>query len=85
MYSYRIIRRRVIWLCAQWVGVKMSPSLRPDLYQAIIPLLGKDEDLVVRIEAAQTLKTDILCITELVFFFWCVFFGGDLDPYLNYY
>lgn len=57
--NYRIIRRRVIWLCAQWVGVKMSASLRPDLYQVIIPLLRKDEDLVVRIEAAQTLKTAV--------------------------
>ena len=39
----------------------MSASLRPTLYQAIISLLNKSEDLVVRIEAAMTLKTDILC------------------------
>lgn len=58
--SYRIIHRRIIWLCGQWVGVKMSSSLRPTLYQAIISLLNRSEDLVVRIEAAMTLKTDIL-------------------------
>ncbi|XP_076103519.1 importin-11-like [Mytilus galloprovincialis] len=57
--NYRIIRRRVIWLIGQWVGVKMSQSLRPNLYQALIPLLAKEEDLVVRLEAAQTLKTAV--------------------------
>lgn len=38
----------------------MSSILRPTLYQAIISLLNQSEDLVVRIEAAMTLKTDIL-------------------------
>nr|XP_022334186.1 importin-11-like [Crassostrea virginica] len=57
--NYRIIHRRIIWLCAHWVGVKMSASLRPTLYQAIISLLNKSEDLVVRIEAAMTLKTAV--------------------------
>lgn len=47
-------------MVGQWVGVKLSASLRPTLYQAILPLLQKDEDLVVRIEAANTLKLDIL-------------------------
>ena len=64
-FSYRIIRRRVVWLCGQWVGVKMSASLRPTLYQALIPLLEKEEDFVVRLEAAQTLKTDILSVKYL--------------------
>ncbi|KAL5005534.1 hypothetical protein ScPMuIL_018990 [Solemya velum] len=58
--NYRIIRRRVIWLVGQWVGVKMSVSLRPVLYEAILPLLNEKEDMVVRLEAANTLKTDIL-------------------------
>lgn len=73
--SYRIIRRRVIWVAGQWVGVKMAVSLRPALYEAILPLLNHDEDLVVRIEAATTLKTDILEKTasgenSLVGVFW---------------
>ncbi|XP_048738332.2 importin-11-like [Ostrea edulis] len=57
--NYRILHRRIIWLCAQWVGVKMSFSLRPTLYQAIISLLNQSEDLVVRIESAMTLKTAV--------------------------
>ncbi|XP_052792511.1 importin-11-like [Mya arenaria] len=54
--NYRILRRRVIWLCGQWVGVKLSAQLRPQLYAAICPLLQTSEDLVVRLEAANTLK-----------------------------
>ncbi|KAK7116601.1 hypothetical protein V1264_002257 [Littorina saxatilis] len=57
--SYRIIRKRVVWLMGQWVGVKMSVELRPALYDAIMSLLHKDEDLAVRLEAAQTLKTAV--------------------------
>ncbi|XP_038076376.1 importin-11-like [Patiria miniata] len=53
---YKIIRRRVIWLIGQWLGVKLAPSLHPTVYQAVLPLLAEDEDLVVRITAAQTLK-----------------------------
>ncbi|GIZ02379.1 importin-11 [Caerostris extrusa] len=30
---YYIIRRRIIWLIGEWVGVKMSPELRPVLYE----------------------------------------------------
>ena len=59
-FSYAILRRRVIWLIGQWVGVKLSSSLRPALYQAICPLLQHEENLVVRLEAANTLKLDIL-------------------------
>ena len=58
--SYRIIRRRVIWLIGCWTGVKLAPELRPLLYQAINPLLQRDEDLVVRIETVLSLKYDIL-------------------------
>lgn len=47
-------------MCGQWVGVKLSSSLRPALYEAICPLLQPTEDLVVRLEAANTLKLDIL-------------------------
>ena len=60
VFSYRIIRRRVIWLIGCWCGVKMSAKLRPTLYQTILPLLHENEDLVVRIEAAMTLRSDIL-------------------------
>ncbi|XP_013909442.1 PREDICTED: importin-11 [Thamnophis sirtalis] len=52
---YKPIRRRVIWLIGQWISVKFKPDLRPMLYDAICNLL-QDEDLVVRIETATTLK-----------------------------
>ncbi|XP_070791965.1 importin-11 [Pituophis catenifer annectens] len=52
---YKPIRRRVIWLIGQWISVKFKPDLRPMLYEAICNLL-QDEDLVVRIETATTLK-----------------------------
>lgn len=54
--NYKFIRRRVIWLIGQWIGVKLSPTLHPAVYQAVLPLLSHEEDLVVRITAAQTLK-----------------------------
>jgi len=61
--SYRIIRRRVVWLIGCWISVKLSPGLRPTVYECIILLLQPAEDVIVRLEAAQTLKLDIL--------YWC--------------
>uniref|UniRef100_T1IKF5 Importin N-terminal domain-containing protein n=1 Tax=Strigamia maritima TaxID=126957 RepID=T1IKF5_STRMM len=43
---YKIIRRRVIWLISQWVGVKLASDLRPLLYDSILALLSNEEDLV---------------------------------------
>ncbi|XP_023328884.1 importin-11 [Eurytemora carolleeae] len=57
--NYRIIRRRVCWLLGQWSGVKLSPGLRPRLYQLLLPLLAEEEDLVVRLAAAKALKVVI--------------------------
>ena len=62
-HSNRILRRRVVWLLGCWTGVKLSLVLRPTLYTALLPLLGTSEDLVVRIEAALTLKLDILFLS----------------------
>lgn len=64
--SYRIIQRRVIWLIGCWVGVKLSNSLRSKLYESVIPFLDQSQDLVVRLEAALTLKSDILCDDDTV-------------------
>jgi hypothetical protein len=47
--SYRIIRRRVIWLIGRWINVKLSPPYRPTLYEIIINLMNESEDLVVSI------------------------------------
>lgn len=57
--NYRIIKRRILWLIGCWVGVKLSTSLRPKLYEILIPFLDRSEDLVVRIEAALTLKISV--------------------------
>ncbi len=57
--NYRIVRRRAAWLVGQWSGVKLSPELRPKLYQILVPLLRRDEDLVVRLAAAKALKVVI--------------------------
>ncbi|KAJ8414030.1 hypothetical protein AAFF_G00066280 [Aldrovandia affinis] len=58
-HSYKLIRRRVIWLIGQWISVKFKSDLRPLLYEAILGLM-QDPDLVVRIETATTLKLNIL-------------------------
>ncbi|GFN82406.1 importin-11 [Plakobranchus ocellatus] len=58
--SYRVIRRRVIWLMGQWVGVKMSLSLRPALYQAVLELLDPNEDLAV---SKSTLRSAGTCLS----------------------
>ncbi|KAM9263124.1 importin-11 isoform 3-T4 [Morus bassanus] len=55
---YKPIRRRVIWLIGQWISVKFQSDLRPMLYEAIRNLL-QDQDLVVRIETATTLKLTV--------------------------
>ena len=34
--NYRIVRRRAAWLVGQWSGVKLSPELRPKLYQILV-------------------------------------------------
>ncbi|XP_048255112.1 importin-11-like [Haliotis rufescens] len=57
--SYRIVRKRVIWLIGQWVSVKLSVKLRPTLYEAILSVLRTEEDLAVRLEAAATLRSAV--------------------------
>lgn len=54
--NYRVIRRRVAWLLGQWTGVKLSPELRPALYAAMLPLLQREEDMVVRLTACSTIR-----------------------------
>ncbi|XP_073979099.1 importin-11-like [Rhodnius prolixus] len=54
--NYRIIRRRVAWLIGSWTGVKLSSDLHPMIYEAMIPLLKSDEDMVVRLTAANTIR-----------------------------
>lgn len=72
--NYRIVRRRAAWLVGQWSGVKLSPELRPKLYQILVPLLKQDEDLVVRLAAAKAVK---VVIDDFEFT------SDELKPYLS--
>lgn len=54
--NYRVIRRRVTALIGRWTGIKMSTELRPALYECVIGLLRPEEDMVVRLTAATTLR-----------------------------
>ncbi|PIK48319.1 putative importin-11, partial [Apostichopus japonicus] len=57
--NYKYIRRRVIWLIGQWIGVKLSPTLHPAVYQAVLPLLSQEEDLVF-LESSVSLLFNLL-------------------------
>lgn len=54
--NYRVIRRRVSWLIGNWTGIKLSPELRPALYDCVVNLLGSDEDMAVRLTASTSLR-----------------------------
>ncbi|XP_044757044.1 importin-11 [Coccinella septempunctata] len=54
--NYRIIRRRVSVLMGKWAGIKLSPKLRPSLYECVINLLSCQEDMAVRLTASSTLR-----------------------------
>lgn len=72
--NYRIVRRRVCWLLGQWSGVKLSPELRPRLYELLMPLLVPPEDLVVRLAAAKAMR---VVIDDFEFSV------DELEPYLS--
>lgn len=58
--NYRIIRRRVCQLIGQWCGVRASQSLRPAMYAALLePLSRVDEDVAVKLAAAEALRSTI--------------------------
>ncbi|XP_067628973.1 importin-11 [Eurosta solidaginis] len=54
---FRILRRRIIWLVAEWSAVKFSRDLRPLAYEACLHLLRPTEDMSIRLAASRTLST----------------------------
>lgn len=44
------------WLIGNWTGIKLSPELRPALYDCVINLLRPDEDMAVRLTASTSLR-----------------------------
>ncbi|XP_017466077.1 PREDICTED: importin-11 [Rhagoletis zephyria] len=55
--NFRILRRRIIWLVAEWAAVKFSRNLRPLAYEACLHLLRSTEDMSIRLAASRTLST----------------------------
>lgn len=55
--NFRILRRRIIWLIAEWAAVKFSRNLRPIAYEACLHLLRPAEDMSIRLAASRTLST----------------------------
>ncbi|XP_055902462.1 importin-11 [Eupeodes corollae] len=53
--NFRILRRRAIWLTAQWAAVKFSRDLRTVAYEACLHLLRPAEDMSIRLESSKTL------------------------------
>jgi len=49
----------VAWLLGQWSAVKLSPELRPMLYSSLLGLLEANEDMAVKLAAAQALKHSV--------------------------
>ena len=46
-FRSNVLRRRILLLIGQWVGVKMAVELRPTLYELLLSCLAPGEDLVV--------------------------------------
>lgn len=46
-------------MIGNWTGIKLSPEMRPVLYECIINLLSTNEDMAVRLTASSTLKLAI--------------------------
>lgn len=46
----------MIWLIGNWISVKVPVDSRSLIYNVVLNLLREDEDLVVRLEAALTLR-----------------------------
>ncbi|CAO3644783.1 unnamed protein product [Cunninghamella blakesleeana] len=57
--SYKILRRRIAWLLGRWVTESISADCRTAIYEILLQLMVKQEDLVVRLVAAHSLKLAI--------------------------
>ncbi|KAI8331595.1 armadillo-type protein [Chlamydoabsidia padenii] len=57
--SYKILRRRIAWLLGRWVTESVSADCRTTIYEILLQLMVEEEDLVVRLSAAHSLKMAI--------------------------
>lgn len=54
--SFKPLRRRIIWMLGQFAYNLQSAGLLPVIFEACLKLLRPTEDLVVRLEASETIK-----------------------------
>lgn len=54
--NFKILRRRIGWMLGKWVTEGISSDCRKVIYEILLELMSEEEDLVVRLTAANGLK-----------------------------
>ncbi|KAG2171813.1 hypothetical protein INT43_008193 [Umbelopsis isabellina] len=72
--TFKILRRRIAWMIGHWIGVKIDKQYRSYVYQIMLQLLAPEEDMVVRLVAANNLRN---CVDD-----WD-FETEDFVPYIE--
>ncbi|GAA5815784.1 hypothetical protein MFLAVUS_009299 [Mucor flavus] len=54
--EFKILRRRIGWMLGKWVTEGISSDCRKVIYEILLELMSEEEDLVVRLTAANGLK-----------------------------
>jgi hypothetical protein len=57
--SFVFLRRRIAWLLSKWVNEGISSNCRSVIYEMLLDLMDKNEDMVVRLAAANGLKNAV--------------------------
>jgi hypothetical protein len=68
--SYRLVKRRIVWLLGGWVGEEIGLQTKADIYQLLVHFLrpSSDMDIATRLTAARSLgKCDSWGFDEKVF------------------
>lgn len=54
--TFKILRRRIGWMLGKWVTEGISSDCRKVIYEILLELMAEQEDLLVRLTAANGLK-----------------------------
>ncbi|KAI8889138.1 ARM repeat-containing protein [Backusella circina FSU 941] len=57
--NFVFLRRRIAWLLSKWVNEGISSNCRSVIYEMLLDLMDKNEDMVVRLAAANGLKNAV--------------------------
>ncbi|KAI9322644.1 armadillo-type protein [Dichotomocladium elegans] len=57
--SLKILHRRIAWLLGKWVNEGISADSRVAIYQGLLELMTREDDMVVRLTAAHSLRLAI--------------------------